>query len=168
MATNYPCIRGHLKRKGNGANKTCCAICPNFVWNGDIALDCVGIDCKKKARYRTTMLCDTHQYRFKKYGDPNKLNRAFNGEGHTNKNGYREIYTKGVKMQEHRHVMEEFLNRKLLSHENVHHKNGQRDDNRIENLELWSTSQPKGQRVEDKIAWAIEFLNQYDLAKVEN
>lgn len=29
------------------------------------------------------------------------------------------------------------------------------------NLELWTTSQPRGQRVEDKLAWAVEFLNQY-------
>jgi hypothetical protein len=32
---------------------------------------------------------------------------------------------------------------------------------RIENLELWSKSQPSGQRVEDKILWAIEILEDY-------
>ena len=36
-----------------------------------------------------------------------------------------------------------------------------RDDNRPENLELWSTSQPSGQRVEDKVAWAAELLRRY-------
>lgn len=36
-----------------------------------------------------------------------------------------------------------------------------RDDNRIENLELWSTSHPAGQRVSDKIEWCIEFLTDY-------
>lgn len=62
---------------------------------------------------------------------------------------------------QHRYVMEQYLGRDLLPHEEVHHLNGQRDDNRLENLELWSTSQPKGQRVEDKIEWARGLLEQY-------
>jgi len=65
------------------------------------------------------------------------------------------------KIFEHILIMSEHLGRKLLPGENVHHKNGNRADNTLSNLELWTTSQPAGQRVEDKVAWAIEMLKLY-------
>ena len=61
----------------------------------------------------------------------------------------------------HRAYMEQIIGRKLLSHESVHHKDGDRANNVASNLELWSSSQPPGQRIEDKVIWAKEILRLY-------
>jgi hypothetical protein len=58
-------------------------------------------------------------------------------------------------------VAEELLGRYLFGGESVHHRNGVRDDNRPENLELWTRPQPSGIRVDDAIAWAKAILDRY-------
>lgn len=130
-------------------------------------------DCGRK--YLAKGYCRKHYIRFHKHGDPEKTFRGPNGQGSITR-GYVRFSIggkNGRSILAHRYIMEQSLGRPLLSSETVHHKNGVRSDNRLTkghelhcpstccNLELWSKSQPAGQRVRDKIKWAQEIIRMY-------
>lgn len=73
---------------------------------------------------------------------------------------YRQHPSRG-RMREHRYQMELKLGRQLQPNENVHHINGIRHDNRIENLELWTRPQPVGIRARDALDWAEQVVGTY-------
>lgn len=93
--------------------------------------------------------------------------RPINPNGHIHSSGYVRLHLKGGgKQLMQRAVMEKTLGRKLLRLETVHHKDGNKLNNAPENLELWSKAHPAGQRVIDKVQFAIEILTLYpDFAK---
>lgn len=101
--------------------------------------------------------CQLHYSRVKATGQPGPVKpTVVFGGGYINTNGYRVVSRNGRKILEHRWVMEQQLGRKLEPHENIHHINGIKDDNRLDNLELWVKAQPSGQRPADLAAWVVE------------
>jgi hypothetical protein len=107
-------------------------------------------------------LCATHRTRQMK-GTPLDAPPHERDDGATRHttHGYVDEKRAGRWHRQHRLVMEDHIGRPLRKDEEVHHLNGVRDDNRLANLELWSKSHPYGQRVEDKVEWAIELLRLY-------
>ncbi len=118
---------------------------------------CSFADCDRPARSRAAKghLCAGHLDQQRRGVELFPLNSRRRGRGHVNVGGYRIIHVNGQNMPEHRAVMQQMLGRLLLRRETVHHINGDRLDNRPENLELWVSAHGKGQRVVDLIDFVV-------------
>jgi len=105
-------------------------------------------------------MATNYKGKFKKYSDAKFVH------GITN-TGYRRLNIDGKRILEHRYVMEKHLGRKLLSTEHVHHINGDKLDNKIDNLcildikehmSLHAKDRPKGSDCHNSILSKKEIL----------
>jgi len=122
--------------------------------------------CEKVVK--TKGLCNGHYLRRKQGRPVDTPLRGYGVHRRITRDGYVQLWSNSLPgrndrgyVYEHRYVMSQMIGRELKRCESVHHKNGMRDDNRPENLELWVSSQPAGQRVNDLVEWAEQIIEQY-------
>lgn len=160
-----------VKKSEEGRKRFCSMNCHRLSQEQQLQAVCALSSCGKTYRRKSSavgLYCSRECY---------LAHRPELAQGWINADGYRCISTGGnaAALYEHRMLAEQLLGRPLLPTENVHHVNGNRADNRTDgpfvmddrgrlrsgNLEVWSTSQPAGQEIGPKLAWAREILALY-------
>lgn len=149
-----------------------CASCKKDFKPSSKHLDCPS--CRyKKSKVIVCKFCNKtkHSKRYQSCAKCSNMLKPDYGTGKYKKNGYLMVFQKGHPRAsgnkgnyvfEHILVMEKHLGRYLLDGENVHHRNGVKDDNSIENLELWTKPQPAGIRAKDAYSWALSVVARYE------
>lgn len=150
------------KRQRNRCKTYRCMVCGiEFPRLWTLVIDPVHIFCSRKcSNERTAEILHTTRR--------GANNPSWKGGRKRDSGGYIRVYQpehpnsdqKGC-VSEHRLVMEKRIKRLLLKEETVHHINGIKDDNHIRNLELWTSSHPAGQKVEDVLKWARSIIALY-------
>lgn len=157
----------HAKQRAKGQE-----LRPLWTTKNRTVQPCVIEGCDKPASGKG--LCLTHR-RYELRGtareDMRPIRRDFAYRYVNSDSGYVDLYRPdhpnarpNGRVLEHIAVMADHLGRRIRTDEgeNVHHRNGERGDNRLENLELWVRRQPPGQRVTDLVAYARWVLATYE------
>jgi len=125
----------------------------------NIIMICKIKGCRKSGRYSINIYCRNHQRLIDLYGKPEyNPNWCGSKNGSFNNYGYWRITINGKRVLEHRYVIEQYLGRSLKFNEKVHHLNGIRNDNRLENLELVSNQSEHIHNYHNKI-WQKRKIN---------
>lgn len=126
---------------------------------GKPPIKCEVADCDRNIASHG--LCGMHWKRMQRRGHTDKVERP--RRPYIGPNGYVYERVEGERqgVLQHRLVMERPLGRPLWPDESVHHINGVKTDNGIENLEIWVRPQPTGIRASEALAWARQIIARY-------